>query len=212
EALFQLWPDPGNNLVEASFPNNPGSPATFIAYGLARDPTQPTSLNGLVLDNSSRPIGDAACELSVNGVSLATTTDFQGQFHFTYLPAGPAHLRVDGFVATNLNGQPIPVGSYPALEYSLVLIPNAENSLPMPVLLPKLNPANVVTNWGTNDIVLTCDGIDGLQMLVKAGSMRKPDGSPVTPATPSIISLNQVHHDKVPMPIPDGAAPPFTWT
>ena len=26
------------------------------------------------------------------------------------------------------------------------------------------------------------------------------------------ISLNQVHHDQIPMPIPDGASPPFAWT
>src|SRR5438093_10496572 len=42
--------------------------------------------------------------------------------------------------------------------------------------------------------------------------MRRADGSLVTPDNPAIVSLNQVHHDQIPMPIPDGAAPPFAWT
>jgi hypothetical protein len=54
--------------------------------------------------------------------------------------------------------------------------------------------------------------MEGLKMTIKAGSMRKPDGTLVTPDNPSYFSLNQVHHDNVPMPIPDGASPPFAWT
>jgi hypothetical protein len=27
-----------------------------------------------------------------------------------------------------------------------------------------------------------------------------------------VVSLDQVHHDDVPMPMPDGVAPPFAWT
>src|SRR5207249_2286261 len=32
------------------------------------------------------------------------------------------------------------------------------------------------------------------------------------PGQEVILSLNQVHHDDVPMPMPDGASPPFAWT
>ena len=96
----------------------------------------------------------------------------------------------------------IPFGTFPALSYPITLIPNAENSLPRPVLLPRLNPANARTYYGTNDLVLTCAGIQGLKMTIKANSMRDPQGNLVAPDHPITVSLNQVHHDDVPMPIP----------
>jgi hypothetical protein len=65
EVLLQLGPDAGQNIIEANYPGNPNLPATFIAYGVARDPSQPTRLSGLVLDNTSHPIGHAYCELHV---------------------------------------------------------------------------------------------------------------------------------------------------
>ena len=219
--LFTYGPDTGNNLIEATFPGNPGNPATFVAYGVARDPNLRTTFTGLVLDNSSRPIGGAHCVLTVGGTNLETHSDVQGQFRFdlsTNNPqlspplSGPAHLHVDGLPATNLLGQPIPQGSYPALAYSLIVVHNAANSLPTPVLLPRLNPNNARVYYGTNDVELTCEGMDGLKMLVKAGSMRRADGSIPTPQNPAILDLNQVQHDKVPMPMPDGVASPFAWT
>ena len=212
EALLQLGHDAGQNIIEANYPGNPGLPATFIAYGVARDPSQPTRLSGLVLDNTSCPLGGALCSASVGGQLFFTATDVQGQFHFTNTPAGPAFLTVNGSTATNLLGATIPTNSFPSLEFALILIPNAENSLPSPVLLPRLNLNNQRLYYGTNDLVLTCAGMEGLKMTIKANSMRKPDGSLVTPANPTTVSLNQVHHDNVPMPMPDGASPPFAWT
>lgn len=55
-------------------------------------------------------------------------------------------------------------------------------------------------------------GVEGLRMIVKAGSMTRADGSIPSPTDPATLSLNQVHHDNVPMPMPDGVAPPFAWT
>ncbi|NKB24143.1 MAG: hypothetical protein GKR87_07170 [Kiritimatiellae bacterium] len=75
-----------------------------------------------------------------------------------------------------------------------------------------LNPTNTVLYDGTKDITLTCAGLAGLEMLVKAGSMRNKDGFIPSPANPAYLSINQVHHDEIPMPIPDGASPPFAWT
>ncbi len=212
EVYLQLGPDAGQNIVEANYEGNPNLPATFIAYGVARDPAKATSLSGLVLDNTSCPIGGASCNVSVGGQLFVSTTDVQGRFAFRTLPAGPAQLRVDGAAATALLGALIPTNSFPALEYQLILVPNAENSLPSPVLLPHLNLANQRLYYGTNDLVLTCDGMEGLRMTIKAESMRKPDGTLVGPDNPAYVSLNQVHHDNVPMPIPDGASPPFAWT
>jgi predicted secreted Zn-dependent protease len=80
------------------------------------------------------------------------------------------------------------------------------------VVLPPLDPQNARIYDGTRDVELTVDGVEGLSMLVKAGSMRLPGGVVPGPENPAVLSLNQVHHDDVPMPMPDGAAPPFAWT
>ena len=210
-ANFTLGPDPGNNEVEATFPDQPDQVARFTAVGLRRDTTQPTRLAGLVLDNASRPIGGVQCTvIMADGTEANGQSDEQGQFHFTDLQSGPAKLHVDGLPATTLSGQPVPIGSFPALTYELFLVPNAENSLPTPVLLPPLDPRNARAYSTRHDVELTVEGMEGLRMLVRAGSMRLPNGQPAPDGT--IISLNQVHHDDVPMPMPDGAAPPFAWT
>src|SRR5207249_3066388 len=95
--------------------------------------------------------------------------------------------------------------------------PNAANALAMPVLLPPLLTANDAMYSGTQtqDLVLTCQGMDGLRFIVSAGTtITLADGTLVGPSNPGLVplSLNQVHHDKVPMPMPDGVAPAFAWT
>jgi hypothetical protein len=217
EALLQLGPEAGPNLIEANYAGNPNLPATFIAYGIARDPAKPTTFTGLVLDNASQPLGGAWCRLwyfTPEGKTplFSTYSDAQGRFAFTNALPGPADLNVLGSFASSLGGATIPFGSFPALSFSTTIIPNAENSLPRPVLLPRLNTNNARLYYGTNDLVLTCEGMAGLKMTIKANSMRLPNGTLVTPSTPATLSLNQVHHDQVPMPIPDGASPPFAWT
>jgi alpha-tubulin suppressor-like RCC1 family protein len=205
-------PDAGQNLVEATFPGQFGLPATFIVYGVARDPVHPGSFTGLVLDNTSCPIGGAVCTLSTGTYQQSTTSDVQGRFRFDHVPGGMGFLHVNGRTATNLLGSLIPTNSYPSLNYSVVTVANAENNLPTPVLLPRLNPANARVYYGTNDLVLTCQDIDGLKFTVQANSMTDEKGNRVTPQNPVIVSVDQVHHDKVPMPMPDGASPPFAWT
>ena len=217
EVLLQLGPDAGQNHIEANYPGNPMLPATFIAYGVARDPSKLTTFTGLILDNTSQPIGGAWCRLWYPGPGgnvpqFSAYSDAQGRFTFTNALPGPVDLNILGSYATTLGTKYVPFGTFPALSFRTTLIPNAENSLPSPVLLPRLNTNNARTYYSTNDLVLTCQDIEGLKMTIKAGSMRLPNGTLVTPATPATVSLNQVHHDNVPMPIPDGARPPFAWT
>jgi alpha-tubulin suppressor-like RCC1 family protein len=209
---FIAGPDAGQNVIEATFPGQFGLPATFIVYGVARDPLRPGSFTGLVLDNTSCPIGGAVCTLSTGTYQQSTTSDVQGRFRFDNVPGGMGFLHVNGRTATNLLGTAIATNSYPSLNYSVVTVANAENGLPTPVLLPRLNPDNAVVYYGTNDLVLTCQDIDGLKFTIQAGSMTDEKGNRVTPQNPVVVSLDQVHHDKVPMPMPDGASPPFAWT
>ena len=76
-------------------------------------------------------------------------------------------------------------------------------------MLPPLDPDNERSYSTTEDTILTVKGIEGLKMTVKAGSM-SINGEAAGEGTP--IYLNQVHHDDIPMSMPNGAAPPFTWT
>ncbi|HAB15818.1 MAG TPA: carboxypeptidase-like regulatory domain-containing protein, partial [Verrucomicrobiota bacterium] len=204
--------DAGQNLIEASFPNQFGLPTTFIVYGVGRDPDQPGDFTGLVLDNTSNPVGNAYCRLTVGNYELGTFSDGQGRFRFDNVPGGMGHLYVDGRTANLLYTNAIPTNSFPTLSYPVVAIANAQNSLPTPVLLPRKRLTNEVVYYGTNDLVVTCPDIEGLKMTIKANSMRHADGNPVTPLNPAWVSLNQVHHDNIPMPMPDGASPAFAWT
>lgn len=218
EIALQLGTTPGPNVVEANFAGNPTTRAVFTVYGISRDLDASTRFSGIVFDNAMQPIGGALCTLAMPGQApLETVSNEQGQFRFTDIPSsGSADLFVDGATATLLNGQMIPVGSFPPLHYEPVLVANAENGLGMPVLLPRLNPNNRKLYSTSEPTELTCEGMDGLRMIIAPGSMRIPGtygGHALVPApdgTP--VSLNQVHHDDVPMPMPDGAAPPFAWT
>ena len=218
QVSFVLGPESGNQRVEAQFDGNPTGSAVFTAYALVRDEARPTIFSGLVLDNASQPIGGAAVILEVPGFEgVQTTTDLmQGSFRLEAPGAGPASLRFEGYYATRLGGETgsdIPQGSFPSLTYEVVLVPNAANTLPGPVLLPPLDPDNAVVFDGTQDVVLRVKGVEGLEMRVPAGTKVKlRDGTEASPTTPVRLSLNQVHHDDVPMPMPDGAAPPFAWT
>ncbi|GEM_PF-3022098 len=238
EVRFTAGPNPGNNRITASVAGL-STPATFIVYGVKCDPAKPTSFTGLVVDNGTQPIQGAECTLTIpcmaqpNGLWQSTVySNLNGQFQFTGVPdecSGPAGLTVDGFPATHIGGYPgvdVPPQSYPSLHYEPVVIPHAENSLPRPVRLPKMDECNRAYYSRAVDTILTIrrrnpaltdpndpnyclPAIDGLRFIVKAGSMTifgqpAPEGS--------LLMLNQVHHDDIPMPLPDGAAPPMTGT
>ncbi|MCI0538280.1 MAG: hypothetical protein L0Z50_23995, partial [Verrucomicrobiales bacterium] len=213
EVDYTFGSDSGNQLVEATFPGNTGLPATFVLLGLTRTPGQPTSFAGIVHDNTYQPVVGAYCELVVAGSTNRLSSDSQGRFVFQSIASGSGHLYLNGATAYKLGTNDIPTNSFPSLQYTVAIVPNAENSLPTPVLLLRLNTNNARWYSGTNDLVLTCEGIEGLKMTIKANSMRHPiTGQLISPTHPTWVSLNQVHHDNIPMPMPDGASPPFAWT
>jgi hypothetical protein len=215
DVTFTAGTTPGANRVEATYQGNETNPAVFTTYGIERDFTKPTSFHGLVLDNASRPIGNVGISLKFQDTIAASTfTSAQGQFEFPDLNKdGAVHVIVQGVFANKLNGQPLPAGvKFPSLGYEASIVPNAENTLGRPILLPPLLQTNAVVWNGQNDIELTCAGIEGLKFTVKAGSMTLENGSKPTVNAPVTLSLNQVHHDDIPMPMPNGVAPAFAWT
>jgi predicted AlkP superfamily pyrophosphatase or phosphodiesterase len=221
---FSLGPNQGSNAIEARLVNYPNlQPARFVIYGLVRDPLKPTTFTGIVLNNAGQPIENAQCILVVGiATPLFVYSDIQGRFRFDNVTgSGDADLYVNGATAIHVGGPnctdqscDVALNTFPSLHFEMVVVPNAENSLPMPVMLPPLNPHNVVTTYsatpGGPDTILKVEGMEGLEMRVKAGSMTLGNGQPAPNGQP--IYLNQVHEDAIPMPIPDGASPPFTWT
>ncbi|MFN0056971.1 MAG: hypothetical protein ACKVX7_00810 [Planctomycetota bacterium] len=216
EAVLVAGAQPGVNVVDVRLSGDMSKVATFTIYGIARDFDRPTSFHGAVLDNAQQPIGGATCSLTVGASTLLTTTSPDGQFEFSEVPsAGSGQLFIDGATATTAGSQSVAIGTFPSIGYLVVLVPNAENTLPQPILLPRLNPLNVQQFDGSQDVVLTVNGIDGLEVLVAAETeITLPNGTIVATGSGNSVplSLNAVHHDNVPMPIPDGAAPPFAWT
>jgi hypothetical protein len=113
-----------NNLVEANFAGNTGFPVTFTASGMAAgDPAQ-TKISGVVLDNTNIPI--AGVTLSVEGTTLTTQSDPEGQFVLAGVPVGTVKLMADGSTAAR-------PGSWPTLVYELVTVVGQNNTIGMPI-------------------------------------------------------------------------------
>jgi len=213
QVSFTFGDSSGNHVVQADFTGNPGRPATFVLNAVRRDLTKPARFTGFIQSSAKEPI-EAPCVLALGESEFLTTVSRpNGLFTFSNLQsAGSAHLEVKGRLAFGLNGESIPPGSFPDLSFETVIIPNAETSLAAPALLPPLDPQNEVLFDNTRNVLLTVEGLEGLRMLVSAGSMTRADGSAPSPSDPAVLSLNAVDHDDVPMPMPDGAAPIFAWT
>ncbi|HUG74074.1 MAG TPA: carboxypeptidase regulatory-like domain-containing protein [Acidimicrobiia bacterium] len=185
---FTLDPEEGiaNNVVEAVIEGLPDSPvASFVASGrTAGDPAQ-TSVSGVVLDNTNRPIEGAT--LRIKGTTMTAVTDAQGQFRIAGAPVGSIKLIVDGSTANR-------PGSWPDLEFDLVTVPGRDNTVNMPIfLLPLDLEHGIFVDEGTGG-TLTLPNMPGFALEVAPGSVTFPSGG-----RSGLVSATVVHSDKVPM-------------
>jgi|GEM_PF-3244127 len=206
----------GIQTINANFIGNLEEGVTFTLFGVRRTEDLPTTFNGIVLDNSNLPIGGAEVILSSGSTAFPMVkTGPDGVFQVTDILPGAAHLRVIGSPdggGITLDGEPVDAPRYPDLAYSVTVVANAANKLPVPVWLPPLNPVNKVVYDGTSPITLTVQGLEGVEFSIEAGSVTLADGSMPSPDNPVTLSLDQVHVDNLPMPLPDGIAFLFAWT
>lgn len=216
---YTMGTSPGTNLIEASLVSDPSQRVRFMLVGIERDLAQPTRFSGVVINNAEQGIEGATCTLDFGVEEFVTTSGLNGEFSFPDLTeTGPAHLIVNGSTAFSVGGatgRPIDTGSFPTVSYSVVIVPNAANTLPRPAELPPLDPANEVDFDGSDDVVLTIGGIEGFELHIPATTeVTLHDGTVITAGSGESVtlSLNRVNHDDIPMPIPDGAAPAFAWT
>lgn len=234
EVEFVLGPHPGNNVVQATFPGNSTLAAEFNVVGVKRIPGNSTTFSGLVFDNANQPLENVRVTLTLGGnQQFSGYTNPSGHFVLD-LGGEPqsavAQMVVDGATAVAVGGRPIPEGfRYPYLHYTPIIIPNAENKLPSPILLPVIDACNDVVYDGVHAVTLTVrmrnpdpeaqeqciPAVDGLQMTIQADTIvTLRDGTTVGPNNPgqAVFSLNQVQYEDIPMPLPDGASPLFAWT
>ena len=213
-ATFTMGATFTQNVVDATFTGNPGPPIQFVLTGVRRNPNGPTSFEGLVLDNEQRALGGATCHLEVGGFSFpAVVSDANGAFVFEDLDRdGPAHLVIEGETVTQAGGVSVPANTYPHLAYDTYVVEGKVNRLMTSVFLPELQAQNSRVYDVTADVELTLPDMPGFKMIVKAGSMTRPDGTVPSALDPATIAVNPVHLDEIPMPIPNGVDAPFAWT
>lgn len=199
-----------NNVVEATFPNNPGSLAAFAAS--ARAPGNPanTSISGVVLDNSNNPIPGVTIRLFQTNqgnsnnlpvqIGAPIQTDEKGTFLIQPAPVGFFKLMADGTTAPGPN-------SYPPLEYDIVTVAGNDNTVGMPIYLPALDTTNRVCVDEAHGGTLTLPQVPGFSLKVLPGSATFPGGS-----RQGCVSVTPVNGDKVPMSPGFGQQPRFIVT
>jgi|GEM_PF-1279644 len=222
KAYAILDEDEGAYIFKATFAGNAGLPASFQVNGVASAFGQPATFTGVVLSNASQPITGAEVTLrfpvesvpfqASSFLEFSTFTDANGAFSISGIDQfGPARLDVDGLTATGLDGTAVAQGSFPCLEFQVVVVEGGENELGMPAFLPELNPQNARSYDGVQDLPLNIESIPGVEIMVPAGTtILDEDGNPFPLG--GILALNRVNFDKIPMPLPDGAISSFAWT
>lgn len=216
QAIYQAPLEPGVAIVRAIAQGSPGVYADFIIEKLQPAATNETGFTGAVVTNSLEPIRGATIRLvDAGGRVLTTQTSSDGFFRFDDIETpGPANLLVDGTTADKAGAASLSPGSFPSLDFpGILILDGVENSLGTPISLPFIQSDTGVVFDGTKSVTLTIPEIDGLKMEVPMTTVvTKPDGTIASPTNPIVLSLSQVKFDAVPMPMPDGAAPPFAWT
>lgn len=187
-----------NYSVSADFTGDPGGPVIFTASAYAPGPAANTSVSGVVLDNSNTPVPNAT--VTIQGTSLSTVTNSNGNFVINGAPVGTVTLTVDGSTATTAE-------TLPFLSFVLQDLAGQNNTLGKPIFLPAIDINDAQTVGGNDPVTLTMAGVPGVAFTVAPNSVTFPDGSTV-----GKLSLSQVKSDMVPMEPSNGTGPNLLWT
>ena len=198
--VLTLGPDPGieSNTVTASVEDLAGLPAVFKASAFLPGDPGSTRISGVVLDNSNLPIPGVT--LRLRGTALASASDAQGSFTLNGVPVGDVHFVVDGSTAQR-------PGTWPDLEFEIVTVPGANNTLGMPIYLLPLDTAHGIFVDETHGGTVTLPDYPGFSLTVAPNSATFPDGT-----RRGTVSVTVVHADKVPMVPNFGQQPRFIVT
>ncbi len=189
------WKPDAKNLAGEDWTTH-GQPAPTRERAL-QYPVGVTGVVGKVLDTKDKPLAN----VTVTSNGRRATTDAQGRFALTRLPAGHVSLRVDGRTAGHGHHE------YGVFDIGVDLTKDAVLILPYTVFLPELDRANTVTlpSPTTKKTVLTTKAIPGLEVHIPAGTtIRDADGKPSNE-----ISLTAIPIDRPPFPLPPTKVPVY---
>jgi len=195
---FALGPVPGqyNNIVRATFTDNIEAPALLQITGLAPKAGEPTTVEGVVLDENFGAVPGATIILMRDGFNnLSMLSDETGRFTFENVEPGRYHLRADGTTTT------LPQQRYPVLAYEIDVFEGQVNTIGMPIFLPRTQVENKLDITGTTSQVYTTPAIAKLKVNITPGAITYPDGS----HTGEFI-ISPVPIEVLPMPLPNGWA------
>jgi hypothetical protein len=188
-----------NNSVSASVDGPQIPPAIFVSSGVVTGNPAATTISGIVLDNAEQPIPNAT--VTIKGANITpVTTDPQGKFMISNAPVGNILLYVDGRSSTRPE-------IFPTLSFQMITLPGIDNTLAGPIYLPPLDTDNSKMVGGDEDAILTLKGVPGVAYKVFAHSATFPNGDKT-----GIMTLSQVHADRVPMIPANGTAPTLVTT
>ena len=186
-----------NNVVIAMIGGLTNAAATFTASGRTPHSVALTRVVGLVLDNANQPMSNILCR--IDGTSLETFTDAQGQFVLSNAPVGNIHLVVDA----RDRGYP---GTWHALEFVVDTVAGRDNSVDRPIYMLPLSDSALA--GGSQPVTLQMRDMPGASMTILPGSIRDANGRPVV----TNVSFTQVNMERVPMPPPLGSQFMLAWT
>ncbi|HEX4954148.1 MAG TPA: PKD domain-containing protein [Thermoanaerobaculia bacterium] len=199
-APFNLGPEVGidSHVVKAEFPGLTEPAALFVITGLATGAEAETRVSGIVLDNEDQPVPGVT--MSIVGATISAVTGADGRFTMVGAPVGTVHLKADGRTTPR-------AGTWPVLFFEFNTVSGQDNTIGMPVRMLPIDVENARLVGGPEDVVLPIAGIPGGSLTVFANSVSFPDGSRT-----GMISITQVHYDKVPMIAPMGSNFMLAWT
>lgn len=212
-ATLTLGPQDGqdNNVVEATFPGNPGFAAAFSATGRVPGNPADTTITGVVLDNANQPLPNVTMRLfrihlgTANNqpvqVGTPVVTDANGAFSITGAPVGFVKLMADGTTSTGAGRL------FPTLEYEMVTIAGRENTVGSPIYLPELDPNARLCVSETRGGTLRMASSPGFSLTIQPGAATFPGGSKT-----GCVSVTPVNPDKVPMVPGFGQQPRYVVT
>ena len=195
--LFQLGNEigEGNNIVRVTFANNVEPPVTFLITGL-EPKVGPAVVKGVVLDENFRAIPNATITLMRDGAqNIVVLTDSKGDFRFNNVEPGRYHLRADGTTSS------LPLQRYPVLVYEIDVFEGQENTIGMPIFLPRTQMENNLNIDGVSNQTYVTPAIPGLKVDIAPGTITYPDGSHSGEFIISPVPINVL-----PMPLPNGWA------
>ncbi len=174
----------------------------------AANPADPTVFTGRILDANAMQAGDmvpvVGATISFLETGVVTTTDVEGFFTLSNLPASATVFDIDGSTA-----QPAPNGSgYASFREGLPIISNVINRVERPFFMPRLDAASA-TLVDPNQTTVVNNSNLGITLTVPPGTaVNDADGTLFT----GVLTISEVPRNLAPANLPEFMDPALLIT